>query len=189
MNERHRLPLVATVAVATAAMVVAAVIGLGSLGSSAKDTPSTPPPSTAPTTPTATPAPTATDPLSTLEGATRAFFSAFNKGWLTDDPTLVTPYVTSTDSSAYLSVSSFLGGEKAVHRAAVITTQKLDNMQTAIAGTTATVEFDYTVGGYNTNVDTGTPVETPNVLAPVHVKVTLKLVAGQWLVDEYTQAS
>jgi hypothetical protein len=188
MNERYRLPFVATVAVAAAAMVVAAVIGLGSLGSSAKDTPSTPPPSPAPTA-TATPAPTATDPLSTPEGATRAFFSGFNKGWLTDDPTLVTPYVTSTDSSAYLSVSSFLGGEKAVHRAAVITTQRLDNMQTAIAGTTATVEFDYTVGGYNTNVDTGTPVETPNVLAPVHVKVTLKLVAGQWLVDEYTQAS
>ena len=186
MNERYRLPFVAAVAVAVSAVVVAAVIGLGSMGSSAQSTAPTRSPSPAQT---ATPMATPTDPLSTPEGATRAFFSAFNKGWLTDDPTLVTPYVTSTDSSAYLSVSSFLGGEKAVHRAAVITTQRLDNMQTAIAGTTATVEFDYTVGGYNTNVDTGTPVETPNVLAPVHVKVTLKLVAGQWLVDEYTQAS
>jgi hypothetical protein len=97
-----------------------------------------------------------------------------------------TPYVTSKDSSAYLSVSGFLGGEKAVNRAAVITTQKLDNLTTAITGTAATVEFDYTVGGYTTNLD-GAAIETPNVLAPVHAKVTLKLVAGQWLVDAYTQ--
>ena len=186
MNERYRLPFVALVALAVVGVVVVAVVGLGSLGSSAKSAPPTHSPSL---TPTAIPAPTPTDPLSTPEGATRAFFSAFNKGWLTDDPTMVKPYVTSTDSSAYLSVSSFLGGEKAVHRAAVITTQKLDNMQTAITGTTATVQFDYTVGGYNTNVDTGTPVETPNVLAPVHVKVALKLVASQWLVDAYTQTS
>src|SRR5450759_1104055 len=188
MNERHRLPFVAAVAVAVSAVVVAAVIVLGSTGSSTKSSDSTRPPSTAPTA-TAIPTPTPTDPRSTPEGATRAFFSAFNKGWLTDDPTLVMPYVTNTDSSAFLSVSGFLGGEKAVHRAAVITTQKLDNMQTTIVGTTATVEFNYTVGGYNTNVDTGTPIETPNVLAPVHVKVTLKLVAGQWLLDAYTQTS
>jgi hypothetical protein len=51
------------------------------------------------------------------------------------------------------------------------------------------VEFDYTVGGYNTNVDTGNPVESPNLLAPVHVKVSLKLVGGQWLVDAYTQTA
>ena len=186
MNEKYRLPFVALIALAVVAVVVVAVIGLGSLGSTATSAAPTP---SASLTPTATPAPTPTDPRSTPEGATRAFFSAFNKGWLTDDPTLVTPFVTSTDSSAYVSVSSFLGGEKAVHRAAAITTQKLDNIQTAITGATATVEFDYTVGGYNTNVDTGAPVETPNVLAPVHVKVTLRLGGGQWLVDAYTQTA
>ena len=187
MSEKYRLPFVALVALAVAAVVVVAVIGLGSLGSGTKSAPPTSPSAPVASGLTATPAPTPTDPRSTPEGATRAFFSAFNKGWLTDDPTLVTPFVTSTDSSAYLSVSSFLGGEKAVGRAAAITTQRLDNIQTAITGATATVEFDYTVGGYNTNVDTGAPVETPNVLAPVHAKVTLKLVAGQWLVDAYTQ--
>jgi hypothetical protein len=186
MSEKYRLPFVALVALAVAAVVVVAVIGLGSLGSTATSAAPTHSPSL---TPTATPAPTPTDPRSTPEGATRAFFSAFNKGWLTDDPTLVTPFVTSTDSSAYLSVSSFLGGEKAVGRAAAITTQRLDNIQTAISGATAAVEFDYTVGGYNTNVDTGNPVESPNLLAPVHVKVSLKLVGGQWLVDAYTQTA
>src|SRR5450759_1467207 len=189
MKEKYRLPVVALIALAVVAVVVVAIVGLGSLGSGANSAaPTSPSASVAPAS-TAAPAATPTDPRSTPECATRAFFSAFNKGWLTDDPTLVMPYVTNTDSSAYLSVSGFLGGEKAVHRAAVITTQKLDNMQTTIVGTTATVEFDYTVGGYNTNVDTGTPVETPNVLAPVHVKVTLKIVAGQWLLDAYIQTS
>jgi hypothetical protein len=186
MNEKYRLPLVALVALAVVAVVVVAVVGLGSLGSSA--TSAAPTPSTS-STPTATPVATPTDPLSTPEGATRAFFTAFNRGWRTDDPTVVGPYVTGTNSSAYLSVSGFLAGEKAENRAAVITTQKLDNLQTTITGAEATVEFDYTVGGYNINVDTGTPIETPNVLAPVHVKVTLKLVAGEWLVDAYTQTS
>ena len=48
--------------------------------------------------------------------------------------------------SAYLPVSGFLSGEKAAHRAPVITSQKLQNLKTVIAGTTATVESDYAVG-------------------------------------------
>jgi hypothetical protein len=59
-------------------------------------------------------------------------------------------------------------------------------MQATISAATATAKFDYTVGGYTTNLS-GVAIETPNVLAPVHAKVTLKLVAGQWLVDAYTQ--
>jgi hypothetical protein len=58
-----------------------------------------------------------------------------------------------------------------------ITTQSLDNMQATVSGANATVKFDYTVGGYTTNLG-GVAIETPNVLAPVHAKVTLKLVAG-----------
>src|SRR5450759_411680 len=108
MNERHRLPFVAAVAVAVSAVVVAAVIVLGSTGSSTKSSDSTRPPSTAPTA-TAIPTPTPTDPRSTPEGATRAFYAAFAKAWKTDDPSLVEPYVTSTESSAYLTVAGYLG--------------------------------------------------------------------------------
>jgi hypothetical protein len=183
MNEKYRLPFVALIALAIVAVVVVSVVGLGSLGSSATSPDSTRTP-LASSTPTA--APTPTDPRSTPEGATGAFFAAFNKGWLTDDPTAVAPYVTSKNSSAYQSVAAFLGGEKAVNRAAVITTQNLDNMTSSLTGNTATVDFDYTVGGYTTNLE-GVAIETPNVLAPVHAKVKLKLVAGQWLVDAYTQ--
>jgi hypothetical protein len=185
MDEKYRLPFVALIALAVVAVVVVAVVGLGSLGSSAESAAPTPSPTSALT---ATPAATPTDPLSTPEGVTRAFFTAFNQGWRTDDPTVVGPYVTGTDSSAYLSVSSFLGGQKGENTAAVITTQELDNMRSSITGATAAVEFDYTVGGYSTSLG-GTPIETPNLLAPVHVRVNLKLVGGRWLVDQYTQTS
>jgi hypothetical protein len=182
MNEKYRLPVVALIALAVVAVVVVAVIGLGSLGSTATSAAPTP---SASLTPTATPAPTPTDPRSTPEGATRAFFHAYSDARKTDDPSLVEPYVTSKDSGAYQSVAAFLGGELAVNRASVVTVERLDNVTSSVAGDTATVGFDYTEGGYDTNPSTGTALDTPEVLAPYHVTVTLKLVDGHWLVDSY----
>jgi hypothetical protein len=182
MNEKYRLPFVALIALAVVAVVVVAVIGLGSLGSTATSAAPTP---SASLTPTATPAPTPTDPRSTPEGATRAFFHAYSEARKTDDPSLVEPYVTSKDSGAYQSVAAFLGGELAVNRASVVTVERLDNVTSSVAGDTATVDFDYTEGGYDTNPSTGTALDTPEVLAPYHVTVALKLVDGHWLVDSY----
>jgi hypothetical protein len=186
MNERYHLPLVVAVAVAVAAVVVAAVISIGSLGSSAKSTASTGPSSSPSPAPTATPTPTPTDPLSTPEGATRAFFHAYSEARKTDDPSLVEPYVTSKDSGAYLSVAGFLGGEQAVNRASVVTVERFDNMTSRVTGDTATVEFDYTEGGYDIDPSTGKATETQSVLAPYHVSATLKRVDGRWLMDSYT---
>ena len=182
MNEKYRLPVVALIALAVVAVVVVAVIGLGSLGSTATSAAPTP---SASLTPTATPAPTPTDPRSTPEGATRAFFDAFAKALKTNDPSLVEPYVTSKDSSAYLTVSGWTGGAQGVNRASVVTVERLDNMTSRISGDTATVEFDYTEGGYDINPSTGAALETPTILAPAHVTATLKLVNGLWLMDSY----
>ena len=182
MNEKYRLPVVALIALTVVAVVVVAIVGLGSLGSSATSAAPTPSPML---TPTATPAPTPTDPRSTPEGATRAFFEAYEKARKTDDPTLVEPYVTSKNSGAYLSVSAFLGGELGVNRASVTTVENLDNMTSSVSGDTATVDFDFTEGGYDINPTSGVALESPTVLAPVHVTVTLKLVDGHWLVDSY----
>ena len=183
MNERYRLPFVGAVAAAAVVVVVVAVIGLGSLGSSAKSQDSTRAPSAAPTvTPTAPPT---TDPRSTPEGATGAFFAAFAKAWKTDDPSLVEPYVTSKESSAYLTVAGYLGGAQGVGRASIITIDSLDNMTSRIAGDTATVDFYYTEGGYDINPSTGAALESPTLLAPVHLTATLKLVNGLWLMDSY----
>ena len=182
MNEKYRLPFVALIALAVVAVVVVAVIGLGSLGSTATSAAPTP---SASLTPTATPAPTPTDPRSTPEGATRAFFAAFAKAWKTDDPSLVEPYVTSKESSAYLTVAGYLGGAQGVGRASIITIDSLDNMTSRIAGDTATVDFHYTEGGYDINPSTGVALESPTLLAPVHLTATLKLVSGVWLMDSY----
>jgi hypothetical protein len=182
MNEKYRLPVVALIALAVVAVVVVAIVGLGSLGSSATSAAPTPSPML---TPTATPAPTPTDPRSTPEGATRAFFAAFSKARKTNDPSLVEPYVTSKDSGAYLTASGFLGGAQGVNRASIVTVDRLDNMTSQVTGDTATVDFDYTEGGYDINPSTGAALESPTVLPPIHVTATLKLVNGLWLMDSY----
>jgi hypothetical protein len=182
MNEKYRFPIVALVALTVVAVVVVAVIGLGSLGSTATSAAPTPSPML---TPTATPAPTPTDPRSTPEGATRAFFAAFSKARKTNDPSLVEPYVTSKDSGAYLTASGFLGGAQGVNRASIVTVDRLDNMTSQVTGDTATVDFDYTEGGYDINPSTGAALESPTVLPPIHVTATLKRVNGLWLMDSY----
>lgn len=174
---RYQLPLIVAVATLVVVGVVAAIVGLGSVGYG--------PTATASHVASAAPTRSPTDPLSTPEGATRAFFHAFAEARKTDDPKLVEPYVTSTKSGAYLSVAGFLGGELAVHRASVLTVQRLDNMSSQVSGDTATVVFDYTEGGYNIDPDTGKPTETPNVLPPYNVTATLKRVDGRWLMDSY----
>ena len=182
MNERYRLPLVAAVALVAVVVVVVAVVGLGSMGSSVHS--ASPTPTRAPSV-TATPAPTPTDPRLSPEGATRAFFAAFAKAWKTDDPSLVEPYVTSKESSAYLTVAGYLGGAQGVGRASIITIDNLDNMTSRVAGDTATVDFNYSEGGYDINPSTGAALESPTLLAPVHLTATLKLVNGLWLMDSY----
>jgi hypothetical protein len=182
MNERYRLPVVAAVALVTVVAVVVAVAAFGSMGSSAPSASSTP---TRTPSATATPVPTPTDARSTPEGATRAYFDAFSKARKTNDPSLVEPYVTSKESSAYLTAAGFLGGAQGVNRASVVTVDRLDNMTSQISGDAATVVFDYTEGGYDINPSTGAALETPTVLAPVHVTATLKRVNGLWLMDSY----
>ena len=181
MNERYRLPLTVGVAASAVVVVVAVIVGLGSLGSGSVSTPT---PALSPN-PMATPAPSPTDPRLTPEGATRAFFAAYAQARKTDDPSLVEPYVTNKDSGAYQSVSAFLGGELGVNRASVTTVQHLDNMRSSVSGDTATVDFDFTEGGYDISPSTGVALESPTVLTPVHVTATLKLVDGLWLVDSY----
>jgi hypothetical protein len=184
MNERYRLPVVAAVALVAVVVVVGAVAAFGSMDSSAP-TPSSTPPRTATATATATPAPTPTDPRSTPEGATRAYFDAFSRARKTNDLSLVEPYVTDKESSAYLTASGFLGGAQGVNRASVVTVNQLDNMTSQISGDTATVDFYYTEGGYDINPSTGAVLESPTLLAPVHVTATLKRVNGLWLMDSY----
>ena len=171
--ERYRLPVAAIASLAVVAVVVAAILFVGSPAPSPDGTP------------TPTTVASQTLDVTTPEGAVRAFFAAFAQARRTDDPLLMRPFVTGEQSSAYLSVQGFLLGEKAVKKASVLTVQQLDDITVETAGTTSTVRLAYTEGGYNISLDTGQPIETPNVLAPRNVTVELRQIDGRWLVDSY----
>ena len=175
---RYRLPVAIAASAAVVLVVLAAVLITG--GGSAN-------PSSSPTAAASASASASTDPTSTPDGAVRAFFDAFGRARRTDDPTLALPFVTSENADAYLSISAFLQGQKDKGKASVLTVQRLDNLAVqATSESTATVTFDYTEGGDNTDLKTGQPIESPNVLPAYHVTALVKKVGARWLVDSYT---
>jgi hypothetical protein len=171
--ERYRLAVVAATSLIVVVIVAAAILLLNRPGPTPVDSP----------TPTVTASPSLGP--STPEGAVRAFFDAFAKARRTDDPALIRPYVTGEQSSAYLSVQGFLLGQKAAKKASVLTIQQLDNIVVETTGASATVRLVYTEGGYDVSLVSGTPLESPNVLAPRNVTMELRSVNGRWLVDTY----
>lgn len=175
--ERNRPVVVLATAVVVLLVVAGGVLLLGRLGPSPAPTPSTSP---SPSTP-ASPSPDAATP----EGGTKAFFDAFARARLTDDATIVQPFVTGTSSSAYLTVDAFLRGQKEAGKASVITTNELSGFGVDIRGDTATVMVTQQLGGYDIDIDTGEPRESPTLLPPTDFRVVLKQVGGQWLVEEF----
>lgn len=141
---------------------------------------------------TSSPSPTAsapTDPTSTPEGAVRAMFEAFAKGRPTNDPSFVLPFVTSEESSAFLSVRGFLEGQQGLGRGAVITEQRFGDLSVEIDQETATVTFTYTETGYLIDVDTREPLGSPAATAPARVVAQVVLRGSKWLVEEYESTS
>ena len=82
-------------------------------------------------------------------------------------------------------MQGFLLGQKAVKKASVLTVQQVDNISVQTTGDSATVHLVYTEGGYDISLDTGEPLESPNVLAPRDVTMELRRVDGRWLVENY----
>lgn len=172
---RYQLPLIIAVSLIVLLLVAGGVLLAGRLAPS--PTPSTSPP------PSPTGSPSA-DPT-TPEGAVYAFLAAFKEARRTDDPALVRPYVTSEQSSAYLSVQGFLLGQRDLNKASVLTVQLVENLSVEVAGDAATAHLVYTEGGYDISLDTGEPLESPNVLAPRNITMDLRKVDDRWLVESY----
>lgn len=173
--ERYRLPLVALASVMVAVLVVGAILLAG--GATPIDGSRSPAPSSL--------LPSPTDPGSTPEGATRAFFAAFAQARRTDDPSIVRPFVTSEQSDAYKSVRGFLEGQQARKKGTVITVQRFENVEVQLGEGTATVSFTYVEGGYDIDLDTGQPRESPTLVPSFRVTVQLRQVGTKWLVDAY----
>ena len=171
--ERYRLPFAAATSLVVIVVVAGAILLLNRPG----------------LTPVVSPSPTAagssSPDLDSPEGAVRSFFEAYAQAGKTDDPSIVTPFVTGKDSSAYLSVAAFLKGQKESGKASVTTVLRLENVQVQQSGSTATVSFDYIEGGYNIDPKTGQPLETPIVLPTTKVAAVVRQISGKWLVDSY----
>lgn len=173
--ERNRPLVVLGTAVIVLLVVAGGVLLLGRLGPSPSPTP--------PTSPSTSASPSAD--ASTPEGGTRAFFDAFARARLTDDPAIVEPFVTGTSSSAYLTVDAFLRGQKEAGKASVITTNELSGFGVDVQGQRATVMVTQQLGGYDIDIDTGEPRESPTLLPATNFRVVLMRVDGRWLVDEF----
>ena len=171
--ERYRVPIVAVVAIVLVIGAGGAIILVGGGGPAPSSSPSA--------SMTASP----TDPGATPESAVRAFFAALAQGRRTDDPTAVLPYVTGDQSSAYLTVEGFLNGERAVGKASVETKNELSDFTVSVQGQAATVTCTQLVGGYDIDVKTGQPRESPTILPPTKFQLSLKTISGRWLVDSF----
>lgn len=112
-------------------------------------------------------------------------FEAFAKARPTNDPSLVLPYVTGEESSAYLSVRGFLEGQQGLGRAAVTTEQRVDDLSVETADGMATVTFTYSETGYLIDADTGEPLGSPGAIPRERVVVEVVLVGSEWLVERY----
>ncbi len=172
-----RLPVLAAQSILIALGLVVAILLLGRAPSALDGSPSP--------RPSASAASSSATPGLTPESAVRAFYEAFSQARETDGPSIVEPYVNGTDSSAYLTAAGFLEGQRGVGKASVVTVLELSDFQVTIGGTRATVRFTLREGGYDIDLKTGEPLETPMVLPEKRVEAELVLVGGTWLVDGY----
>jgi hypothetical protein len=186
MNRATRMPVLALAAVALGLLVVGGILLVGRLGAAdATPAPASAPAASAAPSSAAAPTATAADPRSTPEGAVRAFLAAFATARRSDDPSAAAPFTTGPGSSAYRSVAAFLAGQRSLGKASVLTEQRVERLQAAASGATATVTLDYTVVGYDAGLADASPLQTPQALPTVHMTVRLHLVGGLWLVDAY----
>jgi hypothetical protein len=173
---RWRLPAIAALSLLIALAVVVAILLLGR----------------APTVIDGSPSPSASQPTDappppddTPEAAVRAFFDAFAEARETDDPELIEPFVNGTDSSAYQTAAGFLLGQQEVGKASVVTVQELSDFEVEISSDTANVSFSLVEGGYDVDLESGEPLESPVILPAERVGADLVRVDGHWLLNRY----
>lgn len=172
---RWRLPALVVAALVLALAVVAVILLPGQL---------TAPDSSPSETVTSAPSATASAGI-TPEAAVRDFFESFAQAAEINDPSIIEPFVTSTDSSAYQTASAFLRGQEEVGKASITTVSELSDFEVTIDGDQATIEFTYVAGGYDIDAETGEPLESPVVLPTERVRVVVLMQDDRWLVDSY----
>lgn len=172
---RWRLPAVALGALALALAVVVVILLPSTLLA----------PDASPTPVDTVPASATTAPGDTPEAAVRAFFKAFAEARETGDASVIEPLVPGIDSSAYLTVEAFLRGQTEQGKASIVTMSELSNFEIEQDGDRAVVLFDHRVGGYDIDLNSGEPLETPVALPAQRKRVELVRIDRTWLVDSF----
>ena len=173
--ERNRPFVVLAVGVVVLLAVAGGVLLLSGIGPSPMPTP--PPLPSASTSPSAD--------ASTPEGATRAFFDAVVAARRTDDPQIIETFVTSRESSAYLTVAGFLAGQKETGKASITTVLQLENVRVEETGASAQLTATLLETGYDIDLGSGEPLESPVTLDPRTLTVKLRRADGTWKVDSF----
>jgi hypothetical protein len=171
-----RLPVIGVLAVLLAVAVAIGILLVGNIPGVLDGSPT--PSASSSTGPSESPG-------DTPESAVRAFFEAFAEARETDDAALIEPYVNGTESSAYLTVAAFLEGQAGQGKASVVTVNELSNFEVDEQDDRAVVSFDHRLGGYDIDLDSGEPVETPVILPTQRKMADLVRVDGRWLVDSF----
>lgn len=173
--ERNRPLVIIATAVVVLLLVAGGVLLVGQLGPLPSPSPGASPSATA------SPSPGAATP----EGATRAFFEALVAARRTDDPALIEPFVTDRESSAYRTVEAFLRGQRESGKASITTMLELEEVDVEESGDTARLTATLLEAGYDVDLDTGEPLESPVTLDPRRLTVELQRVGGTWKVDSF----
>ena len=172
---RWRLPAIAVAALALALAVVAVILLPGRLSA----------PDASPSASATAESSDTAAPGDTPEAAVRAFFEAFAEAREMSDPSVIEPFVNGTDSSAYLTAAAFLDGQAEQGKGSVVTVNELTNFEVDEQDDQAVVLFDHRLGGYDVDLDTEEPLETPVVLPTQRKQVELVRVDDAWLVDSF----
>lgn len=172
--ERSRLPVLVGVSLLVLLLVAGAVIVAPRL------VPVMPTPSPSSDIP-GSPSPEALTP----EAAVRAFFEAVAVAREAGDAAAVEPLTTGTDSSAYRTIDAFVRGQREVGKASVLTRNELVDLVGEESGDEAVVTLTHRVEGFDIDLDSGQPLESPTALPDRLTRVELKLLDGRWLVDRF----
>ncbi len=174
-SDRQRLPLLVAIAVAAVLAVVALIVVVPTILPRPEPTPSSSP------TPSAVPSPDASTP----DGATRAFFAAVAEARRTGNAQVILEFTTGPESSAFLTIDGFVQGQRQAGKASVLTKNEIVDPVADITDGTATVVFTHRLEGFDIDLDSGEPLESPTSLPDRKVTVELKKTGGEWKVESF----
>ncbi len=129
----------------------------------------------------ASPTPSANDQEQFLMKTVKHYYVVFDQVRATNNASLIDS-VTDPDGVDRSNTQAFVLQQLQQNKASITTREVLSNWKFAVAGTTATVYYDYQASGYDINFQTKQPLESEVTLQPHRDKIELRRHSNAWLV-------